>query len=256
MEKGKKKKETKEIVEETVKEKTKDFSIEKEEQRKLKGISKFIYVCAKILKVFGIIGIVGVVIAMIAVPVVTSNIKTEKTKDGTNVLKLFDNDLYYKRTDTSFEFFEKDNIEEKTTIKSKSDVETLNRVFGYLEKNDMTKLNIFVEVELILVIAVLVVEIMVLNRVYSFFKNIRNESTPFMKENIDLLRSAGKLLIIALIISIIMGIVGSVVINSSVNISVNSTGIFEILAVYVLVYIFEYGYKLQNETKGKIYSEE
>ena len=254
MEKGKKKKETKEIVKET--EKAKDLSIEKQNQKRLKGISKFIYVFAKILKVFGIIGIVGVVIAMIAVPIVTSNIKTEKAEDGTNVLKLFDNDLYYKRTDTSFEFFEKDKVEDKTIVKSKSDVETLNRVFNYLEKNDMTKLNIFVEVELILVVAVLVVEIMVLNRVYSFFKNIHNENTPFMRENIDLLRSAGKLLIIALIISMIMGIGGSIVINSSVNISINFTSIFEILGVYALVYIFEYGYKLQNETKGKIYSEE
>ena len=33
------------------------------------------------------------------------------------------------------------------------------------------------------------------------------------------------------------------------------TNILTIVVLYVFIYIFKYGYKLQKETKGKIYSE-
>ena len=244
-------KKEKNIIEE--KKDIKDYSIEKEDQKRLKGISKFIYIVTKIVKVFAIIGIVGLIIAMIAVPIVTSNIKTEKQEDK-NVLKVFDTNVYYTRSESRIELYEKDKIEDKTIIKSQDEVKTLNKVFDYLEENDMTKVTIFIEIEFVLFIAILIVEILILNKVYKFFKNIHDKSSPFIEENIDLLKNIGKLLIINIVITFVISMISSIILDSTINI--NSGTIYEILGVFVLMYIFKYGYKMQKETKGKIYSEE
>lgn len=248
---GKEKKNSEEKTTKVVETKTKDYSIEKQDQKRMKGISKFLYVVAKIVKIFAIIGIVGLAIAMIAVPIVTSNIKTTKNGDQ-NILKIFDNDLYYKRTENSFEIYEKDNENEKTKITNIREVDAINKVFDYLEENDLTKVTLFIEVELALVVVALVLEVFVFSKVYKLFKNIYDESTPFIEENIDLLKNIGKLLIIELIVGIVISMISSIVLNSSF--SIRLTNVVEILVVFIFIYIFKYGYNLQKDTKGKIYS--
>jgi hypothetical protein len=241
-----------EVVEE-VKEKKKDYSIEKEEQRKLKGISKFLYVFTKVIRIFVIIAVVVIAIAMAAVPIVTSNVETIK-KDEQTILKVFDNELYYKRTETTFEFYEKDDVDNITKITKKSDVDTLNKMFDYFEENDMTKATIIAEVEFGLLIVALVIETIILKKVYKFFKNIHDEKTPFIEENITLLKAMGKLSIIALIVSVVINVILSIVFDSTF--SLNFVNVVEILGIYFLLYVFKYGYKMQKETKGTIYSEE
>ena len=244
-------KKEKNIIEE--KKDTKDYSIEKEDQKRLKGISKFLYIMAKIAKVFAIIGIVGLVIAMIAVPIVTSNIKTEKQEDK-SILKVFDTNVYYTRSESRIELYEKDKIDDKTVIKDHDEVRVLNKVFDYLEENDMTKITIFLEIEFVLIVVSLIVEIFILNKVYKFFRNIHDKSSPFIEENIDLLKNVAKLMIVNLVISLVISNIGSIILDSSA--SVGFVNVFEILGVFVLIYIFKYGYKMQKETEGKIYSEE
>ena len=124
----KKEKEVKEKKE--IKETVKDYTIEKQDQKRLKGISKALYIIATIFKVVSIIGIVGILIAMIAVPIVTTNVKTLKDEDQ-HILRIFDHDFYYNRTNTTFEIYEKDKIDEKTEITKQSDVEAINKVFDY-----------------------------------------------------------------------------------------------------------------------------
>lgn len=245
------KKEEKKVEEKVT---TKDYSIEKKDQKRLKGISKFLYVIAKILKVFAIIGIVGIAIAMICIPIISANIKTEK-KENANIIKVFDNDIYYRRGEHNFEIFKLDdngNEIEKTEIKTQGDINTLNEVFDYLEKNDYTKITIYAEIVLALVIVALVIEIKIVNKVYDFFKNIYDKTTPFTEENVDLLNEIAKLSIIEFIVGIVISFVSALFINRGTTIPM--TNIFTIVVLYAFIYIFKYGYKLQKETKGKIYS--
>lgn len=248
----KKEKEEKKVEEKVT---TKDYSIEKQDQKRLKGISKFLYVVAKILKVFAIIGIVGIALVMLCIPIISSNIKTEK-KENANVIKVFDNDIYYRRGEHNFEIFKLDdngNETEKTEIKTQGDINTLNEVFDYLEKNDYTKITVYAEIVLALVIVALVIEIKILNKVQDFFKNIYFKTTPFTEENVDLLEGIAKLSIIEFVIGGVISIVSAIFINRGTTVPM--TSIFTIVVLYAFVYIFKYGYKLQKETKGKIYSE-
>lgn len=239
----------KEIKEE--KETKKDYSIEEKDQRRLKGISKFIYVIAKILKVFTIIGIVGMFIAMIAVPIITGNLKVTKGEEE-SVISLFDNNIYYRRSDKKFELYDKNDSDNNVEVTNKKDVARINEVFDYLEENDLTLATIFIEVEFALLVVILFIQIKIFNKTHDLFKNIYDKDSPFVEENINILKEMGKLLIIALIVSIVMDIVSSFVISSTTRLG--GISIVEILIVYVGLYIFKYGYNLQKDTKGKIYS--
>ena len=235
------------------KETIKDYSLEEKDQRRLKGLTKFLYIVAKIVKVFAIIGIVGVCIAMIAVPIITSNTKTEKQGEQ-SIVKVFDKEIYYNRSDSKIEMYEKDKIDDIVEVKKQDEVEALNKVFDYLEKNDFTKINVFAEIEFALLIVTLVIEIMIINKVYKFFKNIHDEKTPFIKENIELLENIAKFSIIGICVAFVMSLVSSIMINLPTTFM--TINIIDLLLVFVFIYIFKYGYKLQNETKGKIYKEE
>ena len=248
----KKEKEEKKVEEKVT---TKDYSIEKKDQKRLKGISKALYIIAKILKVFAIIGIVGIVLVMLCIPIISGNIKTEK-KENSNIIKVFDNDIYYRRGEHNFELFkidEEGKEVEKTEITTQGDINTLNEIFDYLEKNDYTKITVYAEIVLALVIVALVIEIKILNKVHDFFKNIYDKTTPFTEENIDLLNGVAKLSIIEFIVGIVISIVSSIFINRGTTIAM--TNILTIVVLYAFIYIFKYGYKLQKETKGEIYSE-
>ena len=100
---------------------------------------------------------------------------------------------------------------------------------------------------------VLFIEFKIFKKVHDFFKNLHDESTPFIAENIELLKEIGKLLIVGVIVGFIIGVISTLVVGTSLFVS--TTGILEILAVFVAMYIFKYGYKMQKDTKGKIYSE-
>ena len=63
----------------------------------------------------------------------------------------------------------------------------------------------------------------------------------------------GKLSIMELFVGIAINVFFALAIKTTLSVKV--TSIIEILFIYLVVYIFEYGLKMQNETKGKIYSE-
>ncbi len=238
------------------KEKTKNYSLEKKESKRLKGISKFIYVVTKICEVCVTVGLVCLILAMLVVPVLSSNVKVNFKEDSgitSGTITVLDQEITYERSENLVTINDGDNKNGLEIVSNPKDVDTFNKALAYLEQGNYTTAIMFVEFELLIIAIILVIEILILKKVYHFFKNIRNEETPFSKENIELLEKFGKLLIYAFVISLVSKIINSIILNNSMNI--NLTDIMEILFVYCLLYIFKYGYKLQKETKGKIYSE-
>ena len=232
-------------------EKEKNYSISRKSQKRLKGITKFLYIITKISKVFAIIGIVGLFIAMIFVPIFTSNIKVNKNEEESYV-EVFDSKVYYSRNEDRITIYEKDKEDSEIIVRDKDDVKNLNQIIDYIEESDFSKISLIVEFNLVLLSASLFIVVFMLNKTYLLFKNIHEENTPFTKENTELLNNIGKYLFLLICISLFISFVNSIVFNS--DISLSFTNIYEILIVYVLVYICEYGCKLQANAKGSIYS--
>ena len=98
----------------------------------------------------------------------------------------------------------------------------------------------------------------ILNYVEKLFNNIKNNQTPFTLENVGFIKRISYLMIALIIITPISNILFNVI-STSTNSGENSfglIGILEILIIFSMSYIFEYGYEIQKDSKGKIYSEE
>lgn len=235
-----------------VKEKKEDYSLDDVKQKRLKTLSKIIYIFVKIISIFLIVGIVGLFIGMLCVPIISSNIKVEKTNEE-NFIKVFNKEFYYTRSLDSITIYEKDDYENREVIDDKDDVKFFNDIITYLEDNNLTKFSILLEIELVLITVVLFIQFFMVKKVYILFKNIHDKDSPFIKENVELLEKIAKFLIYALVVSVLIDLVSSLLFDVSLNISL--TNVVEILVVYCVIYIFEYGTKLNSSVNGKIYRE-
>ena len=101
----------------------------------------------------------------------------------------------------------------------------------------------------------IIIAIILLRQVEKLFKNINKNDTPFTYDNVDYIRRIAFLMIINIILPAIASAVIELILKVELNIHFGAYNLIEILALYVLVYVFEYGCKLQKDSKCKIYGE-
>ena len=162
----------------------------KEKQQKMKGLSKAIYVIARIGKIALSIGIGVIFFLMISVPILITGIDVNE-----NEVIIF-------------------NQEEKLTI---------------------------VEEELESGIEISIYE--------------PNGDTPFTLENVNHIKKMAVLLIINILLPMVSELIFRIVLQMPGEVGFESTSIMEILFLFSMKYIFEYGYEIQKDSNGKIYGE-
>lgn len=224
-----------------------NVKLNKEKQRKLKGLSKAIYIISKIGWIFCIVGMVGLVIAMITVPAITSNIKVSN-----NQIKIFGQTVSYERSDNQVIIRDKDD---EAVITELDDVKDLNLVFDYLENHDMTKLAIYGEIVFVFALATLIVSFLIFKTLEKLFVNIYKNDTPFTMENVEYIKKIAFLLIGIIVISMISSSVISLVAFDGIEGEFAGVNILYILGLFSLAYIFEYGVEIQKDSNGKIYGD-
>lgn len=220
-----------------------------EQQRKMKGLSKAIYIIARICKIFAIIGLVSVVISMIATGIVASNVKFEKD----NTILIFDEKITYEKSDNEIVISYNNKTEE---ITKKEEAYILNQIIDSLENKPMYVSVSFIEFAFLILIIALILMIMILKCLEKLFVNIHNGDTPFTKENIEHIKKMAFLMIAAIIIPNICGALAELIISEDLNIGFELMDAIYVLFLFSMAYIFEYGYELQLDSKGKMYGEE
>lgn len=219
-----------------------------DQQRKMKGLSKAIYIIARICKVVSIIGIVSVIISMVAIGIVTSNTKIED-----NTITIFDEKLTYTR---SADLIEIEYNDDKEEITKKEDLIILNKILDYIENKSTVVYISFIEFAFLTLIVSLILLVYILKHLETLFVNIHNGETPFTKENIDHIKKMAYLMIAAIVLPNICGLISEVVIQEDLNIGFELMDVIYVLFLFSMAYIFEYGYELQLDSKGKMYSTE
>ena len=217
----------------------------KEKQEKVKTLSKVIYILAMIGRIIMNVGIVCVVIAMMIIPVVTSNIKVED-----NQMIIFGQKVEYERN--SKEIIIRDSKNEEKLI-DKQDVKSLNEVIDYVENNNMVTATILIELAFGVLVATLVFTKNTFKHLEKLFVNIHNGDTPFTMENVDHIKKMAYLLIWVIILPFITGVLSQIVFRQNLDVELELMDLIYILCLYSLSYIFEYGYEIQLDSKGKMY---
>lgn len=217
----------------------------KEKQRKMKGLSKAIYTLAKIGKVITIIGIIAVLLTMIVTPVLANNVKVEDNK-----IILFGEEVKYKKTNNDIRITIKEN---ERTITDHSEVYITSMIIDKIENGKMPMMIGFIETAFVFLTISLVLFYLTLKHLEKMFINIHNGTTPFTMENVSHIKKMATFMILTIILPNIAGVIAEMVIGEELGIGFEMFDVIYILFLFSMAYVFEYGYQLQLDSKGKMY---
>ena len=242
------KKTTKKSVAEPKKEKLTNVVSKKEtvllddkSQKNLKVLSKVLYILAKIGRIFLMICVPFIFLAMVAIPFLMKHLEING-----NIIKFYDATVIVNEDSVTFKLGNSDYV-------SNEDYKDLKPIANFISNNTKGDILVVSEVSLFFIAIILVVTIYLLMYIERLFKNIHEKNTPFNDENTDYIRRIGFVMCISLVVRFVFELMMSIFFPDFVSESYSSFGLFEILIVFALYYIFRYATKMQKETNYKIY---
>ena len=213
----------------------------KEKQEKVKGLSKAIYIIAEIGKVIVSIAIVMALIGIIILPILALNVEIQEQ----NKIKAFGTEFEYQTRNEEM-VLQYDGGE---VIIGLVDENTgMNAILEKIRNTSELSIIIIGEIFLICSVIVLICIYNIMKHVKNLFINIHNGDTPFTRENVQSIKKIAKYMIITILLPSIT--------ENSITIGIDLIEILYILIIFCISYIFEYGYEIQLDSKGKIYGDQ
>ena len=212
-------------------------------QKQMKSLSSVIEMIGKIGSIVLMVAIPVILWVMILVPYVVTNVD------------ISENEIAFK-TD-KIKIIDKNKIEIHDVIVGEFDGDiSENEVIKMFLNNSNFKIISYMEIGLIFLLVDIVIMIIILKYVEKLFNNIKNNSTPFILENIAFIKKISYLMIALIIIFPVAGNIFNSILGVGTEESMISLiSILEILIIFSMSYIFEYGYEIQKDSKGIMYNE-
>ena len=210
-------------------------------QSHVKGLSNVISIISKIGKIILKVAIPFIVIAMILLPYIISNIQVS------------DNEISFKTDNLKIDgdYIEVFNLE----LISLDELQ-VDEIINIFSDNSKVEIIAYIEIGLLFLIANIVVMIIILGSVEKLFNNIKNNHTPFTLDNVNYIKKISYFMIALIIVNPLSGIIfGSILGVSESSSGFELISIVEILIIFSMSYIFEYGYEIQKDSNRKMYSE-
>ena len=214
----------------------------KEKQQKVKGLSKAIYIISDIAKVFVDIYIVVIIMGIILMPIFVFNIELL----GNNKLIAFGNEYEYQSKNGDMILVDNEKFEVK--IGFVDDDIDMNTIIEEIRLYTKERFLFVIEGGLVVTLIAMSCMHLAIKNVRELFFNINKGDTPFTQENIKHIKNVAKYMIGALFFPDIS--------EESVNFGVDLLDVLYILIIFCLSYVFEYGYEIQLDSKGKIYGDQ
>ena len=216
------------------------------EQKKMKGLSKAIYIIARILKILSVIGLIVAFISTIASLVFIPNIKFNQDK---KIVKIFNQEYNYILGDYSLSI---DIDNEEISIIAYDKYERNIVIDNVIKSTTSYKIAFVLSIVISFQIYMFVL-FKVLSYIEKLFININQEDTPFSLINVTYIRKIALYIILAIVTQDLFCSLAMPIFNIELGNPFNITNYIVILVVLALSYIFKYGYEIQLDSKGKIY---
>ncbi len=221
--------------------------LKSDQQRKMKGLSKAISIIAKIARIACLVSIPIIIASMIILGVVTSKIEVKNNElvfNGNEVIKIEEKDDKISLTVDDSTITELNNQSEIVKLKE------------FLKSNSKVLIIGYIEVGFLFLIVSLILVSIMLKALENLFNNINQGDTPFTLENVGYIKKMAYLMIVVTILPSIMGVIFEVILKMDLNVGFELFSLVEILFLFSIAYIFQYGYEIQLDSKGKMYGEE
>ena len=217
------------------------------EQKKMKGISKIIYLIARFCKIINIVGVICALIFIIASIKIIPNI--EFNTDN-KTIELFNEKYNY--TINNNEFRIDISEEEHFSILNDSDEFNIEKIITS-DNNYLLALSLSILVGFIINMIILFIAFSYIDKL---FINIHNENTPFSIINVSYIKNIAFYFTASVIGQTLLEILISLIFNVELGFEIGLSSYIFVLIIIALSYIFKYGYEIQLDSKGKIYGNE
>lgn len=217
----------------------------RDQQRKMKGLSKTISIISKICNLFVTISIPIVAITMLILGVLI------------NKVDIVDNEIRFKNINDKIVFLEENDkviikVNDKE-INDISDQENILKLKEIMESNSKYVLIWYVEAGFLCLIMVLVLIRIMLKSLSSLFDNIHKGDTPFTLENVNYIKRMAYLMIAITLMPSFIGVLFEMALDADLNVGFELFSLIEVLFLFSIAYIFQYGYEIQFDSKGIMY---
>lgn len=217
-----------------------------EQQIKMKGLSKAIAIIAKIGRTISLICIPIVLASMILFGVIMSKVD------------IVENNIIY-RGNHIISIIETDNeislqVNDATIFKTTNHTEIM-KIKDVLRNNSKPMICGYIETGFAFLIISLALASIMLKALENLFNNINKGDTPFTLENVGYIKKMAYLMIALTVLPNIIGIIFEVLLKVDLDIGFEVFNLIEILFLFSIAYIFQYGYEIQLDSKGKMYGE-
>jgi len=214
-----------------------------QKQKQVKSLSNIVSLIGKIGGIVLKVAIPFIMIVMILVPYIVNNIEIQGQEIffKTEKIKLID-----ENTVELFNGF---------TLELDSDV-SLKQIINLFDNNSKLEIIGYLEIGLVFVIINIILIILILSYVEKLFNNIKENNTPFTLDNVNWLKRISYLMIALIIINPVSEILFNIILGTTdISNEFELINILEILIIFSMSYVFEYGYEIQKDSKGQMYNE-
>ena len=213
-------------------------------QKQVKSLSNVIGLIGKIGGIVLKVAIAFIILAMVLVPYVVNNVDV-----GSNEITF--------KTD-NIKVIDQDKLEIHDIIIADIDADISQSEFiEIFNTHSNAEIIGYAEAALVFLLISIVLVILVLGYVEKLFNNIKNNNTPFTLDNVHYIKRISYLMIALIILTPLSGVFINLIFGmTEVESPFELMGILEILIIFSMSYIFEYGYEIQKDSKGIIYGEE
>lgn len=218
----------------------------KEKQQKMKGLSKAIYVIARICRIVVTIAIPVVIAGMMFLLYFVNNAEVVDGKISTS-----NSSITVIEENTGLQLKYKDIL-----ITDETTQETIIKMKDILANNSKFAIIGYLATGFLFVVVYLFLYRIILKHLEDLFVNINNGDTPFTLENVTHIKKMAYLMIAAIVLFAATGAMFERILNADLDVGFKLYNVVEILFLFSMAYIFEYGYEIQLDSKGKIYGDE
>lgn len=224
--------------------KMKTVKFKSDEQKKMKKLSKIISSLSKIMEVATLIGIIVIAVSLVAIPFVAQNLKI-----GNGEIAFKDMSVNYEITNGQFKVIDSTGKISYANIEPSFDLE------DFLENTTMTTKIIYTEIIGICLTASLIILYFLLKNLGTLFDNIHDGETPFTLVNTELIKKIAYLILAFILFPTFSGFIFEFFVKQNLGIELELSNFLMVLIILSLAYIFEYGYRIQKDSKGVMYDE-
>ncbi len=219
----------------------------KEQQQKMKGLSKAIFIIARVMNI-----IMTVCIPIVAITMIILGVFLSKIDITDNEIKL--NDTSDKITIVQDEGILTIRVNDMV-VSGIENQQVILKIKEILNNESKYLLLGYVETGLLFLIILLVMLKIMLKSLSKLFDNIYHGDTPFTLENVKYIKKMAYLMIAITFLPNVMGVIFEMILDIDLNIGFELFSLVEVLFLFSIAYIFQYGYEIQLDSKGKMYGD-